>query len=195
MNGFERRANFKKQHIIQVTREQFKSQPPSKISVRDIAKEAKVSVVTLYNYFQSKEGLVQEGVRTILSEQLEQMERVMRSSDPFPQKLQQLIMAKNALITHFSPEFLQEMRKDKGLADLVNNEFLERTRKLVEDFIEEGKRIGELSEDMPSRFIYKLLELFRKDISSENSILLDHDELSSHKWIMHALLYGITRRL
>ncbi|MGG6311660.1 TetR/AcrR family transcriptional regulator [Paenibacillus macerans] len=189
MNGFERRAVLKKQQIIRTSMEQLKTVPPAKLSVREVADKANVSVVTLYNYFQSKEGLIREVVRTILTEQLEQAERIMQSKELFGEKVRRLIFSKNAMIEQFHPELLQAIRQDEFLA-----EFSGKTNKLIEDFITEGKSTGELSEEIPGGFIRRLLELYRKDLSSADSLLLGGDSLDGQEWIINALLYGIARK-
>ena len=58
MKGFEMRTEKKKEHIINTSISLLKTLPPNKISVRDLAKKANVSVVTIYNYFGNKEGLI-----------------------------------------------------------------------------------------------------------------------------------------
>ncbi|WP_164985270.1 TetR/AcrR family transcriptional regulator [Ammoniphilus sp. CFH 90114] len=195
MNGFEKRAEQKKQDIIHSSIELFKTLPPAKVSIRDIAKKAHVSVVTIYNYFDSKEGVIHEVVRSILTEQMEQAQSIIESHKPFPEKLKELIFVKSTLLTHFHPEFLQLLLTDHELSTMIQNEFMGKTDELVEVFIETAKAQGEICANLPTSFILRILELYKRDLSSEHSILLQGDlSPSNSERILHTLLYGIMKK-
>ena len=55
MDGFERRRQNKKNSILKASLKLFKQYGYNKVSVAEIAKEASVSQVSIYNYFKSKE--------------------------------------------------------------------------------------------------------------------------------------------
>ena len=60
MNGFEKRALLIKEKIKKTALDMLKTWEPKRIRITDIAKEANVSKVTIYNYFGSKEALLKE---------------------------------------------------------------------------------------------------------------------------------------
>ncbi|EPR27741.1 TetR/AcrR family transcriptional regulator [Geobacillus sp. WSUCF1] len=61
MNGFARRTEQKKQAIKQAVLELLqKIRDPREVTIQEIAKQAHVSPVTIYNYFGSKENLIRE---------------------------------------------------------------------------------------------------------------------------------------
>jgi AcrR family transcriptional regulator len=49
------------------------------VSIRDIAAEANISVVTIYNHFRNKDGLILEIVKQTVHDQLESFRSVMDS--------------------------------------------------------------------------------------------------------------------
>jgi len=76
-NGFEKRAEMIRRKIINTTLEMLKTWEPKRMRVADIAKEAGVSQVTIYNYFGSKEKLIDQTFRSYLDMTIERFERFM----------------------------------------------------------------------------------------------------------------------
>lgn len=192
MDGFELRTEKKKEHIINAAIHLFKSLSPNKVSIRDLAMEANVSVVTIYNYFGSKEGLIEEVVRNVLTGQLHFAENIVLSNDAFEEKISQIMFSKETLLQSFHPDFITMILKDKKMAELINGEFMSETYKLINTFINDAKEEGKLSKKLSNELILKVIELYRNDLSSEKSILINHSKsIDEYKMIMTTLLYGI----
>lgn len=192
MDGFKARTDKKRELIIQSALMLFTHLSPSKVSIREIAAKAQVSVVTIYNYFGSKEGLMLEVVRSVLASQLQLAEEITQSNDPADKKISRLIFTKTELLSQFHPDFISFIMNDSSMKKLIEEEFLTRTYELIKDFIHQAKSEGAFSKELPDEMIMKVIELYRKDISSENSILFSsQEELKSHETILKILLYGI----
>ena len=88
MNGFERMKEQKRQGILKVAMGLFKKYGFKKASISDIALEANVSQVTIYNHFGSKDGLAREVVKTILLDILESARETIRGDKSFLEKLE-----------------------------------------------------------------------------------------------------------
>lgn len=73
MNGFERRKEQNRESIMQAALELFKAYGFGKVTVNDIAYEANVSQVTIYNHFGSKEKLVREVIINLLKNLLSKL--------------------------------------------------------------------------------------------------------------------------
>ncbi|MEM5014827.1 TetR/AcrR family transcriptional regulator [Metabacillus indicus] len=192
MDGFKARTDKKRDLIIQSALLLFKVLSPSKVSIREIAAKAQVSVVTIYNYFGSKEGLMLEVVRSVLATQLCLAEEITQSNDPADKKISRLVFTKAELLSQFHPDFISFIMNDSSMKKLIEEEFLSRTYELIKDFIHQAKSEGAFSKELPDEMIMKVIELYRKDISSENSILFSsQEEIKSHETILKILLYGI----
>ncbi|MDX8291557.1 TetR/AcrR family transcriptional regulator [Metabacillus indicus] len=192
MDGFKARTDKKRDLIIQSALLLFKVLSPSKVSIREIAAKAQVSVVTIYNYFGSKEGLMLEVVRSVLATQLRLAEEITQSNDPADKKIARLVFTKTELLSQFHPDFISFIMNDPSMTKLIEEEFLSRTYELIKDFIHQAKSEGAFSKELPDEMIMKVIELYRKDISSENSILFSsQEEIKSHETILKILLYGI----
>ncbi|MGX1193429.1 TetR/AcrR family transcriptional regulator [Metabacillus sp. SLBN-84] len=192
MDGFKARTDKKRELIIQSALLLFKEYSPSKVSIREIAAKAQVSVVTIYNYFGSKEGLMLEVVRSVLVTQLQLAEEITKSNDPADQKIARLVFTKTELLSQFHPDFISFIMNDPSMKKLIEEEFLYRTYELIKDFIQQAKSEGAFSKELPDEMIMKVIELYRKDISSENSILFSsQEEIKYHETLLKILLYGI----
>jgi predicted DNA-binding protein YlxM (UPF0122 family) len=76
-----------------------------KVSIRDIAAEANISVVTIYNHFRNKDGLILEIVKQTVHDQLESFRSVMEINVPFSEKIRMLMFNKAQAIADFHPDF------------------------------------------------------------------------------------------
>lgn len=74
MNGFEKRAAQIKLKIMKTTMEMLKNWEPKRLRIADIAKEAGVSQVTIYNYFGSKEALLSESFKDFVQKEIQEFE-------------------------------------------------------------------------------------------------------------------------
>ena len=67
MDGFQRRREQKKESIRRAALDLFGVHGIKKVSVNDVARRAGVSPVTIYNYYGSKQGLVHDAARWVLT--------------------------------------------------------------------------------------------------------------------------------
>lgn len=193
MDGFQARKEMKKEHIIQTSINLFKSFSPNKVSIRDIADKSKVSPVTIYNYFQNKDGLILEVVREVLSKQLQLAEDIFLSKESFENKISQLIFTKGTFISDFHPDFTTMILKNKRMVALIEAEYSHKTYELINTFINDAKEEGKISNHISNELILKIMQLFQHDLSSNYSVLINGaDDLKDHGTILEILLYGIT---
>ncbi|MGA4721187.1 TetR/AcrR family transcriptional regulator [Fictibacillus nanhaiensis] len=192
MNGHKARTDKKRELIIQSALVLFKSLSPGKVSIREIAAQAQVSVVTIYNYFGSKEGLMLEVIRSVLSNQLHLAEQITTSNDSTEVKISKLIFTKSEMLNQFHPDFISLILNDPNMKTMIDHDFINKTYEMITAFINDAKAEGAFSKDLPNEIIMKIIELYRKDISSEQSILFNHPEdIKNHELILKILLYGI----
>src|SRR5690625_5360989 len=59
-NGFQRRKERKKRHILQAALDLFMTNGTKKVTISEIAQVAQVSQVTIYNYFGDKDRLIRD---------------------------------------------------------------------------------------------------------------------------------------
>ncbi|WP_340003700.1 TetR/AcrR family transcriptional regulator [Paenibacillus sp. FSL K6-0276] len=92
MNGFERRTEQKKQLILAITKEKLNHDRFHTATIKEIAKEAKVSQVSIYNYFGSKDELLFEAIGEMMEEQLKRYEHLLEDQMPYPKLMYTVMM-------------------------------------------------------------------------------------------------------
>lgn len=158
MNGFERRREQKKDSILNAAWELFKQFGYNKVSIAEIAKKASVSQVSIYNFFNSKENLLDGLLNKILDEYYQELFEIMESSDPIRQKFEKLLTARIDFFESFSMRLLLDnggFIKENILKENYNK-FTEAFLKLFED----GKKEGVLDSSLSSETILTFFEMF-----------------------------------
>src|SRR5690554_5735283 len=97
MDGFERRREQKKKDILQAALDLFMKYGTQKVSVSEIAKKANVSQVTIYNYFESKDLLINEVLKYYIDKVWNEQIQILDSDLPFNEKLQTIAFQKHEI--------------------------------------------------------------------------------------------------
>ena len=107
MNGFERRKEQKKESIRRAAMELFQIYGFKKVSINDIAREAGVSQVTIYNHFGSKDELVHDIVTTVFLNYVEKYRSIIKGEKSFLEKLEIIVFEKTELAGQYHGEWMQ----------------------------------------------------------------------------------------
>ena len=108
MNGFERRKEMKKNSILEAALALFIKYGINKVPVSEIAKEANVSQVTIYNYFESKDNLISEVIIFYVNKVWAEYEQLFHSDLPFPDKIKQIVFDKKMVAGEMSSDFFNQ---------------------------------------------------------------------------------------
>lgn len=88
MDGYQLRTYQKKTDILKATRQLILTERLNKITILDIAKFAHVSHVTIYKLYQSKQNLLNEALKTLTYDNVNNILNVLSSDDDFIKKLE-----------------------------------------------------------------------------------------------------------
>ena len=170
MDGFERGKERKRRSIQRAALELFRALGFKKVSINDIASKAGVSPTTIYNHFGSKEELIHDILKQHIEEILARYQEIMRSDRPFPDRMEAIIFAKEAIAQQYSAELIQAALSD----DPEMKQFLESKyqdiSKLINEFYEEGKRQGYIDRELSQEAIMLYFDMVRKGIAAHGSI-------------------------
>lgn len=195
MDGFQKRTEEKRRAVLEAARRLFKQSPPSEVGVRDITAAAGVSTFTLYNYFESKQGLICEVVKRLAGEQVETLTRVAQSDEPFPSKMESILFEHKQLLSQLHPGFVHTMVSDPELRIYLAEKYQDRLLGLLTSVIDQGKEEGYVDPDLPNSLVIGLIQLLTNDINSNNSLLLSsHTASDISSTILEILIYGISGR-
>ncbi|MBP1046074.1 TetR/AcrR family transcriptional regulator [Enterococcus sp. BWM-S5] len=188
MNGFDRRRKAKEQSILQTALTLFMHQGIKSTSIQTIAKQAQVSPVTVFNYFGSKEKLLDQTCSLYFDSTYEDFKQVIDSEQSFEEKMQYLIFTKGQVSKDIHADFYEALMLKYSHPDEHMVAFLKKGIILYQVLFEQGKAEGMISKElsMPALMLYmQLLTTSMQDEAIYKDILPFSDE------IMNMFLYGI----
>ena len=162
MDGFERRKERKKESIHQAAIELFKAFGFRKVSIGDIASKAGVSPTTIYNHFDTKEGLVRDVIKRLLEETVHKYWAIMDSDRPFLEKLELIIFDKTELSRQYEGELVQAVASNDPEVHQFVDSLAQKAMEHMVSFYEEGKRLGYINPDVSEQAILLYFDILRK---------------------------------
>ncbi len=112
MNGYEKRAQQKKEKIMHATLNMLNTSDPRKLRIADIAEAAGVSQVTIYNYFGSKEALVREVFKDYARTALKEFGEFLSGDHSLKEKIEYIVFQKKKSSRTFSLEVMKQIWHD-----------------------------------------------------------------------------------
>jgi AcrR family transcriptional regulator len=193
MNGFEKRAERIKEKIKDTVFRMLQTWEPRKIRVADIAAEAGVSQVTIYNYFGSKEGLLRETFRDYLNRSIDDFEAFVGSGPTMKEVVSYILQYDKMTYRAFSPEMIRQLViDDADISREVDRMYRERILPFMERFFEEGKQRGEISTKVSTQMIMTYIGLLYNQIQASLELMQrsgDPDKFVEEA--THLFFYGI----
>lgn len=190
MNGFERRKNEKQTTILQVATTLFTKQGIKETSVKQIAKEASVSPVTIFNYFESKDKLLLDVCLSYFETAYQTFESLVHQENrSFEEKLHELFSLKNQVASDIHPEFynflMQEYTNPENqlLTQLANQ-----TNSLQHELFSQGQTEGMINPNISLSALMFYLELLGKSMENKE---IYQAALPFTEDILELFLYGI----
>lgn len=170
MDGFQRRREQKKQAILLAALTLFIKNGIQKVSIAEIAKEAGVSQVTIYNYFESKHQLTYDVFVFYIESASSQFEELVHSDLPFPDKIRMIMFSKKEVAQQIHEEFYQYLMKQYSTeGNLFENLYEEKVVPYFSQLIQEGKDQGYVDDSLSEDAIRFYLEMLRTYMQNEEN--------------------------
>lgn len=151
-----------------------------KVSLADIAREAGISQTTIYNNFQTRDGLVEEVIKYLIHQTLDKQWAVVRSNLPLPVKIQNIISTKTDTMRNIYSDVLAKLANDAATREYLDNMYQAEIKPIMHEIIEDGKQQGYIRPDMPEEAVMIYLDML-KDGGMANTEklkkLMDNSEL------------------
>ncbi|MDQ0060289.1 TetR/AcrR family transcriptional regulator [Paenibacillus harenae] len=161
MNGFEKRKEAIKEKIKNTVLQMLTTREPKSLRIADIATEAEVSQVTIYNYFGNKEALLREVFIEYIEEKVNEFETFVESGPPLKEVVSYSIFLDREAFASFTPQFIQQqLAGDPELERYIERLTNERAMPLFVRFIEDAKRRGEVSDKVPTSTIVAYIQMY-----------------------------------
>lgn len=161
MNGYERRTEEKKKLILNTALDMFLRSGISNTSVSDIAKTAKVSKVTIFNYFQSKDNLAREALKIYFDQYISSFINIIESNKTFIEKSEEIfsLSAENAPSMMESDILSKEVWEDP-LMQQIYNELVNESMMFLIKYIEQGKKEGVIDSVIPTNALISFISMW-----------------------------------
>lgn len=156
-------------------------------SIQQIAIQAKVSPVSIYNYYGSKENLVLECIKKIFFENYEFARKILYSDMPYEKKLEKaLSLCTSEINTSISEYFSTISLSERNFIKILNEGCKDIQRSLYQDFIEEGKKEKAIDSSIPTETLLKFIDGFNNIQINLNDLRGEMQNL--HKLFLHGIL-------
>ena len=189
MNQYQKTTEKKKQAIIQAALHLFKEKGFKETSIKSIAEVAKVSPVSIYNYFGSKDSLVALCVNDLFEEIAQQAEDILKSNLAFNTKLDQALeLCQEKMSQQISDYFEDKTVRDPAFSSLLTKAITAKKRDIYRTYINLGKEEGLIDRDLSTELILNVMDA----LNSVGNQLAHSDNLETDvKKIHQIFLYGI----
>lgn len=147
MDGFEKRRDEKKRAILQTALELFDQYGFGRVTVAEIAEKAHVSKVSIYNFFESKDNLRRIIVREILDNSLRKERELIESKKDFIDKVREYLRIRTWYYGKYGLRFFFDAVESDPELRRTFDAFTTENKRLVMDFIWEGKRSGVFTQE------------------------------------------------
>lgn len=175
MDGFTKRREEKKQQILSAARNLFDKKGFKSVNVKDIAAEAGVSHVSIYNFYENKENLAMEVIKTMIDNSITRTRALLDRDISFPEKLEELINIKMDGASSFQGDFIKDYVSKNPQIISYFNEIQSVIDDLANNFYNTGRDAGIIRKDIENREILIFQDIFFDGLKSHMEIFEDKE--------------------
>ena len=161
------RRNTKRERIITAAIQLWQdTHNVNKVSLEDIAREACVSPTTIYNNFDTREGLVEEVIKYLTRKMLDQQRTAAKSDLPFPLKMQAMLFAKMTTVKDMHTDLMNKFSTDPIVGNYLDEIYQAEIKPMMMSIIAEGKQQGYIDPDIPDEVIILYLDMMKAGVTA-----------------------------
>ena len=167
-----------------------------KVSVEDMARQARVSPTTIYNQFGTRENLVTEVVRALTLQNIEQNRAIINAKIPFEQKLMTIMGGKMALAGKLDAEIINKMvSQDRSIAPFIEKVYKEEIKPLWLSILAQGKLEGYIDPALSDEALLLYLDAVKAGLQSQPELTKNLPEnLTLLKELTKIMFYGFLKK-
>lgn len=164
-----------------------------RVSVEEICREASVSKVTFYKYFNNKFAVLKDYMDERYKLAMETFERIRAQDASLHEKMQAMVAMKESAASHFTPVFIHSlMSAEEDLVTLMSD-WTEMSMQAMRQFFIDGQTSGEIHPDYSVDFLLHVWTVLGADARSEAMMVMyDDDVVKLSRDFMNFLFYGTT---
>lgn len=179
MDGFQRRREKKKKSILKAAFELFSRYGVQKVTIAEIAKEANVSPVSIYNYFGSKNNLVKHTVMQMMDDIAETFQPLLESDMTFPEKMDKILFEKVELNKKLGRKgfFDASFIEDPEAQEFLDHYGRTKALPMLLGLLEQGRREGYVSPDVSTDSILYYIGIIQQATQNPDFFRDDNQKL------------------
>ncbi|PKP01171.1 MAG: TetR/AcrR family transcriptional regulator [Bacteroidetes bacterium HGW-Bacteroidetes-9] len=130
-----------------------------KVTVEDICKEAGVSKMTFYRFYENKIILAEKLLTEIYESALQDYNKIMQSEIPFPEKIRQTILLKHQGTLDVSDEFLDDVYRgdEPSLMGLIEK-YSEISKNTIREDFAKAQKEGWIKKELKIDFLMYMMD-------------------------------------
>ncbi|SEO12209.1 transcriptional regulator, TetR family [Paenibacillus sophorae] len=196
MNGFEKRAAKIRYKIMRATLEMLKTWEPKRMRIADIAKAAGVSQVTIYNYFGSKEALIEESLKDFVDQAIDGFEEVLNQKRSIKEIVEYTIIQEKETYAAIPPSLMKKMMlEDQEMFRYIQQRYEQAVLPLMIRMLEEGKARNEISSKVSVNSVLIFMNFYMQNAGEMLEIAQKQDNRDAFlEEMVHIFFYGICGR-
>lgn len=163
-----------------------------KVTIEEICKEAGVSKMTYYRYFNNKMDVITEVMDGVFSESMEKYRSIMQKDIPFREKMTEMVVLKHESTKEISEDFIKDIYREesKELLDFLQKYQKESMKEFSNDLLDAQKK-GEIRKDLKIGFIFHVLDFMQQKMSDESFYSMYSSSQDAIIELTKFFLYGI----
>ncbi|MEH7049193.1 TetR/AcrR family transcriptional regulator [Bacillus pseudomycoides] len=193
LNGFEKVKEKKKRAIKDAALSLFSERGFNEVKIEDIAKKAKVSQVTIYNHFGSKDALFRELIHEFATTEFQVYQEIAAENMTFQEMFHKMMRRKMESGSLFHPDMLlQVIQKDPELREFIYRYQNETVLPWFLEILENAQRQNEINPNLSKEMILLYIQMFSKFGEDYGVQLLEDDREKHIKDIITMFFYGLS---
>ena len=189
MNKYELTTEKKKKAIVNSAMTLFNDKGFSNASIKEIAALARVSQVSIYNYFGSKEALIKECANIVMADTFQKAKDILKMDIGFLEKVNlALSISTESINLSMSEYFTIEALSDPVLLNLLSKNINKSKREIYREYIELGKQENIVNNSIPTNTLLDFMDAINY---MGSKLEFNDDIVTAIKHTHHLLLYGI----
>jgi len=173
-NGFDLRREKKMKNIEETMLQLLNQKDISNITMDEIAKNAGVSKVTLFNYYNTKDNLINTVILNFFSSVQEEFERLIESDLPFEQTYREITKYKMEKVLNMTSVFFHNMMQQYASeTTFFDKNAQETSDQLVLRLFQKGRKEGKVNPAYTDEVLLTFMHIFTEGLKSP-TINSDH---------------------
>lgn len=192
LDGFRRRKEQNKEKIRRAAEELFNKYGVDRVSINDIASKARVSQVTIYNLFGSKDKLVIDWITDAGNKFIEKLRQVSMTDKPYYERVEDVVQAMVG-ITESNPGLADADLRNIAEMKQLEDYFTEQIKGLFISFIRKGQQEGYCNPKLSDEAIAAYTEILVRGMNANPEIhaRTHHDRKLFHDLVL-IMLFGFS---